>query len=76
MNLTESLLDVTRIEYNTLKIKPEIVDLNDIILNVIKYFTDELEKHNYNKNICMCEFLPYSIKRKDKERSSATNFKI
>jgi signal transduction histidine kinase len=68
MNLTESLLDVTRIECNTLKIKPEIVDLNGLILNVINYFTDELEKYSDNKNIYMCEFLPDSTKRKDKER--------
>ncbi|MGN6628884.1 MAG: ATP-binding protein [Candidatus Nitrosocosmicus sp.] len=65
MNLTESILDVTRIECNTLNIKTEIVNLIEIILHVIQYFTDELEKHGDNSNIYMCEYLSDIAKRKN-----------
>jgi two-component system sensor histidine kinase VicK len=68
MNLTESILDITRIECNTLNIKSEIVNLNEIILHVVQYFTDKLEKHNDDSNIYMCEYLPDTIQRKNGDR--------
>ena len=65
MNLTESILDVARIESNTLQIKREVINLHEIVFDIIQYFTNGIEKHNNKKNIFLYEYIPYNIKRND-----------
>ena len=45
--LSEDILDVTRIESQTLNLKPEIIDLNEMISSVIEDIKDQT-KMNYN----------------------------
>jgi two-component system sensor histidine kinase VicK len=49
--LTNDILDVTRIESQTLKLKKEQFDLNDIILNAVKDYKNQLEKDKDKHNI-------------------------
>jgi signal transduction histidine kinase len=48
--LTNDILDVTRIESQTLKLRKEQFDLNDMILNVVQDYRNQLEK-NKDKHI-------------------------
>src|SRR5919197_1895067 len=49
--LSEDILDVTRIESQTLNLKPEIIDLSEMISNTIKDTKDQI-KINYNTKLC------------------------
>jgi signal transduction histidine kinase len=49
--LTNDILDVTRIESQTLKLKKEQFDLNDIILNVVQDYRNQLEKDKDKRNV-------------------------
>jgi signal transduction histidine kinase len=44
--LTEDILDVTRIESHTLKLKKERFNLNDAILNVVEDYKEQIAKGN------------------------------
>jgi signal transduction histidine kinase len=46
--LTDDILDVTRIESNTLMLKIEPLDLNDLISNIIEDYRNQIEKNNDN----------------------------
>ena len=48
--LVEDILDVTRIESHTLNLKKERVNLNQVILNVMAEFEDQIRK-DQNKNV-------------------------
>jgi signal transduction histidine kinase len=49
-HLTEDILDVTRIESHTLKLRKERFNLNDAILNVIEDYREQIAKGN-NGNV-------------------------
>jgi two-component system, OmpR family, sensor histidine kinase VicK len=49
-HLTEDILDVTRIESHTLKLRKERFNLNDAILNVIEDYKEQIAKGN-NGNV-------------------------
>jgi signal transduction histidine kinase len=44
--LTQNILDVTRIESQSLQLKKEIFDVNDIILNIVQDYRHQLEKED------------------------------
>jgi two-component system, OmpR family, sensor histidine kinase VicK len=44
--LTEDILDVTRIESNTLKLRKERFNLNDIILSVVEHYRKQIANSN------------------------------
>jgi two-component system sensor histidine kinase VicK len=44
--LTEDILDVTRIESNTLKLRKEKVNLNDAILSVVEGYREQIKNDN------------------------------
>jgi signal transduction histidine kinase len=44
--LTQNILDVTRIESQSLQLKKEVFDLNDIILNIVQDYRHQLEKED------------------------------
>jgi hypothetical protein len=46
-----------------LQIKREIVNLKEIVLDMIHYFINGIEKHNNKKNVFLCEYLPDKTKR-------------
>jgi signal transduction histidine kinase len=46
-HLSEDILDVTRIESQTLNLKPEIIDLNEMISGIMEDIKDQI-KTNYN----------------------------
>jgi signal transduction histidine kinase len=50
--LAEDILDITRIESQSLKLNKERFNLNDLILNVVQEYRNQVEKDNdeYNKN--------------------------
>ena len=48
--LTEDILDVTRIESNTLKLRKERFNLNDVILNIIEDYRKQIANSN-NGNV-------------------------
>jgi signal transduction histidine kinase len=48
--LTEDILDVTRIESHTLELKKELFNINDIILNVVQDYRDRIERKNNDKH--------------------------
>jgi signal transduction histidine kinase len=48
--LTEDILDVTRIESHSLQIRKERFNLNDVILNVIEDYKKQIANHN-NGNV-------------------------
>src|SRR5215208_2124212 len=49
--LTEDILDVTRIESHTLKLRKERFNLNDAILNVIEDFKEQIANGQDNGNV-------------------------
>jgi two-component system, OmpR family, sensor histidine kinase VicK len=56
--LTDDILDVTRIESETLMLKIEPLDLDDMISNIVDDYRNQIEKNNdnvkllyYNNNI-------------------------
>jgi two-component system sensor histidine kinase VicK len=49
--LTEKILDVTRIEGNLFKLEKERFSLNQLILNVVKDFEDNIKDREENKKI-------------------------
>jgi two-component system, OmpR family, sensor histidine kinase VicK len=54
--LTNDILDVTRIESQTLKLKKERFDLNDIILNIVQDYRNQLEKDKDKRNVKLLLF--------------------
>ena len=46
--LTDDILDVTRIESETLMLKIEPLDLNDLISNIVEDYRNQIEKNNDN----------------------------
>ncbi|MFL6383331.1 MAG: ATP-binding protein, partial [Nitrososphaeraceae archaeon] len=44
--LTQNILDVTRIESQSLQLKKEIFDVNDVILNIVQDYRHQLEKED------------------------------
>ena len=48
--LTEDILDVTRIESHTLELKKELFNINDIILNVVQDYRDRIKRKNNDKH--------------------------
>jgi signal transduction histidine kinase len=50
LRLTEDILDVTKIESQTLKLRQERFNLNDVILNVVKDYRDQIAKDNNSNN--------------------------
>jgi signal transduction histidine kinase len=57
--LAEDILDITRIESQSLKLNKELFNLNDLILNVVQDYRNQLEKDNDDNQICitlLCEF--------------------
>ena len=49
--LTEDILDVSKIESQSLKLNKERFNLNDIISNIIQDYKKEIEKENNNRTI-------------------------
>jgi two-component system sensor histidine kinase VicK len=49
--LTEDILDVTRIESHTLKLRKERFNLNDVILNVIEDYRKQIANSSKNVNV-------------------------
>jgi signal transduction histidine kinase len=49
--LTNDILDVTRIESQTLKLNKERFDLNDLIMDIVEDFRSQLEKDNSSVKI-------------------------
>src|SRR5215216_2547985 len=78
--LTEDILDVTRIESHTLKLRKERFNLNDAILNVIEDYREQIANGNNGNVKLMYEPANSSssssnssnriIKRKDADRNS------
>jgi signal transduction histidine kinase len=62
--LTEDVLDVTRIESRNLKLRKERVSLNEIILNTISDYRNQIVKENKN-NTLKLEFVNLTDKSKD-----------
>jgi signal transduction histidine kinase len=57
--LAEDILDITRIESQSLKLNKELFNLNDLILNVVQDYRNQLEKDNDDNHIritLLCEF--------------------
>ena len=52
--LTEDILDVTRIESHSLKLKKERFNLNELISNAVQDYRNEIEKNN-NRDIKLLE---------------------
>jgi two-component system, OmpR family, sensor histidine kinase VicK len=46
--LTNEILDVTRIDSNTLNLHKELFNLDDVIANVVQYYVGYIEKENLN----------------------------
>ena len=74
--LTEDILDVTRIESQTLKLKKEQFNLNDVIVNTINDIT--INKHSNNKNDVKILYQPKGdiFVEADKGRISQVIFNI
>jgi len=51
--LTEDILDVTKIETRTLGLKKELFDLNEMILNTISDFKNQIAKENKGNNLTL-----------------------
>jgi signal transduction histidine kinase len=51
--LTEDILDVTKIETKTLDLKKELFDLNEMILNVITDYKNQVAKENKGSNLTL-----------------------
>ena len=49
--LTEDILDVTRIESNTLQLRKERLNLNDVILNVVQDYRRQIASSSNNSNV-------------------------
>jgi two-component system sensor histidine kinase VicK len=70
IHLIEEILDVTRIEGNTLKINRESISLNEIISNVTHDFAVGLEKNRNKKNIFLSEYhIDKSWEKEEKEEN-------
>ena len=68
--MIEEILDVTKIESNTLKVKREYISLNEIISNVIHDFAGGLEKNRNKKNVFLCEYhIDKSWEEEEKEEN-------
>lgn len=48
--LTNDILDVTKIESQSLKLNKELFNLNDLISNIVDDFRNDIEKQNNNNN--------------------------
>src|SRR5919199_5266588 len=74
--LTNDILDVTRIESQTLKLKKEQFNLNDVIVNTINDIT--INKHSNNKNDVKILYQPKGdiFVEADKGRISQVIFNI
>jgi signal transduction histidine kinase len=54
--LTEDVLDVTRIESNSLQLKKEEFDLNDLLIHVVQDYKNQISANNNNMEIrLVCE---------------------
>ena len=51
--LTDNILDVTRIESQTLKLIKEPLNINELILGIVKDYTSQLEKCNGNVKVLL-----------------------
>jgi len=51
--LTDNILDVTRIESQTLKLIKEPLNINELILDIVKDYTSQLEKYNGNVKVLL-----------------------
>ena len=51
--LTDNILDVTRIESQTLKLIKEPLNINELILGIVKDYTSQLEKYNGNVKVLL-----------------------
>jgi len=51
--LTDNILDVTRIESQTLKLIKEPLNINEMILDIVKDYTSQLEKYNGNVKVLL-----------------------
>jgi signal transduction histidine kinase len=54
-HLTEDILDVTRIESNTLELRKERLNLNDVILDVIEDFRKQIANDNVKVMLVLCD---------------------
>ena len=51
--LTNDILDVTKIESQTLRVRKERFKLNDLVSNVVQDYRHQLEKENAGVNYCI-----------------------
>jgi signal transduction histidine kinase len=63
--LTEDILDVTKIESQALRLKKERFDLDDVIVNIVQDFKDQIK--NMNTSSIRREILYESLKSSNKE---------
>jgi two-component system sensor histidine kinase VicK len=77
--LVEDILDVTRIESHTLNLKKERVNLNQVILNVMAEFEDQIRK-DQNKNakikllaVLATEAIPFNKKEAKEHEGNKQN---
>jgi signal transduction histidine kinase len=63
--LTEDILDVTKIESQALRLKKERFDLDDVIVNIVQDFKDQIK--NMNTSSIRREILYKSLKSSNKE---------
>ena len=66
--LTEDILDVTKIESHTLRLKKEWFDLKDVILNIVQEF--RAQTNNTNPANIGRKILYKSLKGSGKKRST------
>ena len=70
LRLTEDILDVTKIESQTLKLRKERFNLNDVILNVVEDYREQIAKEsNSNNNLkLMYECNDITLVEADRQR--------
>ena len=63
IQLTNDILDVTKIETNNLNLNKELFNLNDLISDIIEDYKDQLD----NENVKLTSKFIYSNKSDEKE---------
>ena len=66
--LTDDILDVSKIESQLLQLNKEKIDLNEIILNVVNDYRNQIIESKRRINLLYNEYLPRTIVEADKDR--------
>src|SRR5919198_965353 len=63
--LTDSILDITRIESNSLKLNKQKININELIVDVIEDYRDQIEKSEDQKNLKYEPTIVYDNNKED-----------